>query len=223
MRFYGRFTIENLQEVRRAYREAANDPTPLVICSNHLTFIDSALITWAIGSGPWYVMNFKRFSWNLPAGDFFKKKAFHRFVGLIAKCIFIYRNGSKEHKQSVIDLCTQLVRNGEVVTIFPEGKRSRTGRFDPDALTYGVGKIVTGLGGHCRVFCVYLRGDMQKTFSNYPPRNSRFHMGTRLIHVRTSKGGREGYAEVVSKVGSNLKAMEDAYFSAQAMPPAADA
>lgn len=215
MKFHGRFTIENLAEVRRLYRDAAKDDAPLVICANHLTFIDSALILWALGTGPWYLFNFRRFSWNLPAGDFFKKKAFHRFMGTIAKCIFIYRNGSKEHKQSVIELCTQLVRDGEVVTIFPEGKRSRTGRFDPDALTYGVGKMVTGLGGYCRVLCVYMRGHQQDTFSNYPRKGSRFHCDAKLIHVRTAKQGRDGYAEVVGQVGRELKSMEDRYFAAR--------
>lgn len=213
MRFYGRFSIANIDEVRRVYREAAKDPSPLVICANHLTFIDSALILWALGTGPWYLMNFKHFSWNLPAGDFFKEKAFHRFMGLISKCIFIYRNGSKEHKESVVELCTQLVGDGEVITIFPEGKRSRTGRFDPDALSYGVGKIVTGIGGRCRVLCVYVRGHEQHSYSNYPVRGSKFHLAAELIHVRTAKSGRDGYAEVVGKIGTTLKSLEDAYFA----------
>lgn len=216
MRFRAGFEIENLAEHRRRYREIAKEPGPLIICGNHLTFIDSALILWTFGSGFWYLRNFARYSWNLPAGDFFKQKAFHRFMGMIAKCIFVYRNGSKEHKDSVIELCTQLVRSGEVVTVFPEGKRSRTGRFDPDNLAYGVGKMVAGLGGSCRVLCVYIRGDKQDGYSNYPKRGSRFHVATELVHVRTAKAGRDGYAEVVNHIGRTLKGMEDRYFEGRA-------
>lgn len=222
MKIRGGFVIENLSEHRRRYQEIAKEPGPLIICANHLTFIDSALILWTFGGGFWYLRNFARYSWNLPAGDFFKRKAFHRFMGTIAKCIFVYRNGSKAHKDSVIELCTHLVRAGEVVTVFPEGRRSRTGRFDPDALAHGVGKMVAGLGGSCRVLCVYLRGDKQDTYSNYPQRGSRFHVSTELIHVRTAKQGREGYAEVVSPIGRTLKAMEDRYFDQRPSPKAVD-
>lgn len=212
MLFYGRYRISQLGEVRRRFQEIAAEPGPLAICANHLTFIDSALILWAFGSGRWYWQNFDKFSWNLPAGDFFRKKLFHRFMGTISKCLFIHRNGSKEHKESVLKVCAHLLKSGEVITLFPEGKRSRTGRFDPNNLTFGIGKIVSELGS-CRVLCVYLRGDRQDTYSNYPARGSKFHLDMELIYARTAKAGREGYQEVVSQVGQSIKAMEDRYFA----------
>jgi hypothetical protein len=213
MRFHGRYVIEDLAEIRRAFKEhAADRSAPLLVCANHLTFIDSAVMIWAFGSQAYYLTNFSRFSWNLPAGDFFKKKLFHRFMALIAKCVFIHRDGSKAHKDSVMQLTRHLLEAGEVVTVFPEGKRSRTGRFDPDALTYGVGKLVSEMG-RCRVLCAYLRSDKQDNYTNYPPKGSRFHLEMELLELTRRAPGREGYAEIVGRIGRSIKRMEDAYFA----------
>jgi 1-acyl-sn-glycerol-3-phosphate acyltransferase len=215
MRFKARYVIPNLAQIREQFQELSAGDEPFIICANHLTIIDSALILWAFGSGPWYLRHFNKFSWNLPAGDFFKKRLFYRFVGAIGKCLYIHRDGSKEHKDSVVRLTTQLVRAGEVVTVFPEGQRSRTGRFEPEKLTYGVGKMVSELGGYCRVLCVYVRGDKQETFSNYPPHGSRIHLEMKLVHARTAKPGRDGYKEVVGLIGGTIKDMEDRYFASR--------
>lgn len=212
MRLKAGYTIENLREIRQRYKAIAAEPGPLLICSNHLTFIDSALILWAFGSGAWYLRHFHRFSWNLPAGDFFKKRLLYRFVGAISKCLFIHRDGSAQHKESILRLCVQLLRGGDVVTVFPEGQRSRTGRFEPKKLTYGTGKIVSELGG-CRVLCVYVRGDKQETYSNYPAKGSRFHLDMQLLRLRPSQTGRAGYHEVVEAIGRTIKDMEDRYFA----------
>jgi 1-acyl-sn-glycerol-3-phosphate acyltransferase len=215
MRFKAGYVVADLPEIRRRFRELSAGDEPFVICANHLTIIDSAVLLWAFGSGPWYLRNFSKFSWNLPAGDFFKRRLFYRFMGAISKCLYIHRDGSKEHKDSVVRLTTQLVRAGEVVTIFPEGQRSRTGRFEPEKLAYGVGKMVSELGGYCRVLCVYLRSDRQETYSNYPAKGSRFHLEMQLVHARTAKAGREGYKEVVDLIGRTIKDMEDRYFAAR--------
>ena len=84
-----------------------------------------------------------------------------------------------------------------------------------DKLTYGVGKMITEMGG-CRVLCVYLRGDKQDKHSNYPARNSRFHLAMETHDIRVRKAGREGYAEIVTRIGDSIKGMEDRYFSGPA-------
>jgi 1-acyl-sn-glycerol-3-phosphate acyltransferase len=220
MRHASGYRIARLAEVRRRFRDVAATPGPLLICANHLTFIDSALMIWAFGSNGWYLGNFSRFSWNLPAGDFFKKKMLYRFVALISKCVFIHRDGSKQHKDGVLQLCRHLLASGEVVTIFPEGKRSRTGRFDPANLTYGAGKLVSELGG-CRVLCVYLRGDKQETYSNYPPKGATFHVDMELLDLVSRKPGREGYQDIVGRIGASIHGMEERYFAGAASGQAA--
>src|SRR5207244_3404935 len=120
---------------------------------------------------------------------------YFRIVAFLSKCVFIHRDGTKEHKMSILDNCARLVRGGEVVTVFPEGRRSRTGRFEAERLTYGVGKIVASAPG-ARVLCVYLRSDRQETFSNYPPKGSRFRVSMELIEPKTSLPGSKGYQEI---------------------------
>lgn len=209
------YRIARFHEVRRRFAElSSTGDGPLLICANHLTFVDSALMIWAFGSNGWYFRNFDKFSWNLPAGDFFKKKFIYRFVALVSKCIFIHRDGSKQHKDSVVSLCLHLLRGGEVVTVFPEGKRSRTGRFEPDQLTFGTGKMIAQLG-RCRVLCVYLRGDKQDSFSNYPAPGSKFHFDMQLLEMTPRGHGREAYQEIVARIGSTIKGMEDKYFAAR--------
>jgi 1-acyl-sn-glycerol-3-phosphate acyltransferase len=215
IRFVGRYEIRNLSEFRKFYREACRSDQPLMICSNHLTFIDSALIIWALGSNGWYFFNWKKFSWNLPAGDFFKKKFYFRVVAYLTKCIFIHRDGTKRHQGAVLDLCRDLLLGGQVVTIFPEGKRSRSGRFGTEKLTYGVGKVILAVP-ECRVLCMYIRGEDQEIYSNYPKQGSRFHLEYKTIQPVTSLSGREGVADVTHQIAKVIQAMETEYFEKRA-------
>ena len=217
LRTVGGYRIENLRELRKYYRELANDPRPLLVCPNHLTFIDSALTIWAFGSMPWYQFRFSRFSWNLPAGDFFKKKLSYRIVAYLTKCLFIHRDGTARHKSAVLDLCMQLLRKGDVVTIFPEGKRSRTGRFETDRLTFGVGKTCLNVPG-CRVLCIYIRSDQQEGYSSYPPRGSNFRVMYKLIEPKTLLKGREAYYDLTLQIAREIKMMEIDWFRRRGIP-----
>ena len=115
---------------------------------------------------------------------------------------------------SVLKLCQDLLERGEVVTIFPEGKRSRSARFEVDKLTSGVGKIVKSVE-NCRVLCIYLRSDRQKGYSNYPAKGSRFHLDYRVIKPKTDRRGREAYADLTQQIGSVIHGMEQDYFATQ--------
>jgi 1-acyl-sn-glycerol-3-phosphate acyltransferase len=211
LRFSGRYRIDNLKDLRQTYQQIVQSDTPLIICANHLTFIDSALMIWAMGSNFWYLFNYKKFSWNLPAGDFFKKKLWYQIVAYLTKCIFIHRDGTKQHQNAVLGICRDLLNRGEVITIFPEGKRSRTGKFEPDKITYGVGKIISQLED-CRVLCVYIRGEHQDLYSNYPKKGSRFHVEFKLIVPTTEATGRDAYYDLTMQIATTIKGMEDRYF-----------
>ena len=219
MKYFRGYRIENLSETRRLFKkiweQKRSDGRPLVICANHLTFIDSALIIWALGSNFWYLFNYRAFTWNVPAGDFFKKKLHYHAVLYLTKCIFIDRKGSPAHKNAVLNLCRYLLAKGNVVLIFPEGERSRSGVFDVDRLRFGVGKIVTSLDC-ARVLCIHLRGDKQKGFSNYPPKNSRFKLSMSLIEPTFDPSSRkQSSIAVVKQIGSEIKRMEIAYLNKQ--------
>jgi 1-acyl-sn-glycerol-3-phosphate acyltransferase len=211
LRYLGRYRIEDMDKVRRQAQRMLSEPGPIVVCGNHLTFIDSILLIWAFASNFWYVNNYNRFSWNLPAGDVFSKKLLFRIVAYLGKCIFVYRDGTHRHKGEIVALAKTLVAQGEVLTIFPEGRRSRTGRFEIERLTAGAGKIIAEVPG-CRVVCIYLRGDRQLACSEYPPKGSRFHLELRELRPRFTLGDRNAPAEVTRQIGETILAMEENYF-----------
>lgn len=205
------YKIGNIKLIRKQFKEILKENKPLIICANHLTFIDSCIIIWAFAPNYWYQFNYKYFSWNLPAGDFFGKKFRYRIIAFLSKCIFIHRDATSDHHNEILNICKELLLKGEIVTIFPEGKRSRSGIFDITKLTYGVGKIIKSVP-ECRVLCVYLRGDKQETFSNYPPRNSLFYMKLSCITPKTNLESRAAYGQIVSQIAQNLKKQEEEYF-----------
>ncbi len=223
MKYFRGYRIADMTGIRRQFREIweakERDGFPLVICSNHLTFIDSALIIWALASNWWYLFNYRAFTWNVPAGDFFKKKLHYHAILYLTKCIFIDRKGSPAHKNAVLNLCRYLLAKGNVVLIFPEGQRSRDGRFSVDRLRFGTGKILTSLE-NARVLCIYLRSDLQETFSNYPPKGSIFSMQMKLIQPDL-EGPSKKRASIaaVKQIGSVIAQMEKEFFKPGTQAP----
>lgn len=219
MKYLQGYRIENMTEMRKQFRQIWEDKErgqyPLVICSNHLTFIDSALVIWALASNFWYLFNYKAFMWNVPAGDFFKKKLHYHAILYLTKCIFIDRKGSPAHKNAVLNLCRYLLAKGNVVLIFPEGQRSREGRFDVDKLRFGTGKILTSLE-NARVLCVYIRSPKQESFSNYPPKGSHFSLSMKLIQPNV-EGVSKKQASIgaVKEIGAEIAEMEREFFASQ--------
>lgn len=218
MKYLRGYSIKDIAEVRRQFREIWQEKEqggwPLMICANHLTFIDSALMIWALASNWWYLFNYRAFTWNVPAGDFFKKKLHYHAILYLTKCIFIDRKGSPAHKNAVLNLCRYLLAKGDVVLIFPEGQRSREGRFDLERLRFGTGKILTSLE-NARVLCIHLRSPRQDTFSNYPPKGAHFQLRMRLIKPDI-EGASKKRASIaaVREVGATIADMEREFFAA---------
>jgi hypothetical protein len=209
------YRIRNIRESRAAFKKivAENQGRPLLLCSNHLTFIDSALIIWGLASNWWFVRNYKVFPWNLPAGDFFKKKLKYHLTLYLTKCIFIHRDGTGEHKNAILGLCRFLLKRGHTVLVFPEGQRSRKGYFDAENITLGAGRLVSSLENP-RVLCLHLRSDKQTSFSNYPPRDAKFTLSMRVIEPATEKPGKEGYIDISRQIAGTIKQMETEFFAA---------
>lgn len=217
MKYVRGYRIENMATIRRQFREIwamrERENVPLVICANHLTFIDSALLIWAFASNFWYVRNYRAMMWNIPAGDFFKKNPLYHAVLYLTKCIFIDRKGSAAHKNAVLNLCRYLLAKGNIVLIFPEGQRSRTGRFDIERLRFGTGKIINALG-RAKVLCVHIRSPKQKTFSNYPPKGAHFQIRTQVIEptINAADTPKIASISIVKQIGETIRKMEHSFF-----------
>lgn len=209
---YSSYTIVELAETRRTYRRIREESdAPLLVCANHLTLIDSLLIGLALSGTVRYLTDFDSLPWNVPEESNFANTPLNRVLAYLVKCVPIRRGGSREDVAGVLKRITHLLGRGEVALIFPEGGRSRAGRIEASSAGWGVGRIVSRLEG-CRVLCVYLRGDHQKTFSDWPIRGERFHVSTKCIEPKSDARGVRGTRDISNQIVSALAKLESEYF-----------
>lgn len=211
-RFGFRWRIEGIKESRREFKRLRKESTtPLLICANHLTMLDSFLIATALGS-PWYfATHYAAIPWNTPARENFASKWWMRILVYLIKCVPVSRGGDRRAIGNVLARISWLLSIGEVALIFPEGGRSRTGRVDTEAVTYGVGRIVQALPD-CRVLCVYLRGDGQRGYTALPARGDRFRIALRSLEPKTTQRGLRASLDISKQIISQLADMERRYF-----------
>ncbi len=212
MRFGFGYQIRDQVHLRREYRRIldSND-APLMICPNHLTMVDSAIIAWALGSPGWYLRNFHALPWNVPERTNFSHGIALRVLSYLFKCIPIQRGGPRKEVQATMSRFGFCVENGEVGMVFPEGGRSRSGRIDVTNAAYGVGGLIDSIP-RCRVLCVYLRGDGQGTYSNLPHRNERFSVIIELFDPKTESSGLRAARDISQQIVGRLAHMEREYF-----------
>lgn len=212
--FFRKYRIENLREIRKRYGQINRAKQPLLICANHLTMIDSAILHWALSGTFRYFFQYRTFAWNLPAVENFGSSLFKRVVTYVSKCILIDRQGTKEHSESILKRVAWLLRHREACMIFPEGTRSRTGRIDVENTTYGIGQIISRVP-ECTVLCIYLRARGQISYSHLPDKGSSFTLDLALIKPTTADTGRRAHRDLSLQVITKLKEMEDNYHGAR--------
>jgi hypothetical protein len=216
LRGWLRLRFEGIAELRQAYRRLrSTSGAPLLVCGNHLTMIDSALIAYALGSPAWYVLHFASLPWNVPDRNTFAAKAWQRALTYVYKCLPIERGGSRTQVADALARFTYLLRRGEVGLIFPEGGRSRIGRVDTENAAYGVGRIVRAVPS-CRVLCVYLRGDAQHQYSALPARGDRIRARIAWLEPKSDLHGLRGSLDVSRQIVARLAELEREHFDAVA-------
>lgn len=211
LRWRGRYRIKRHAEIRRQFREIAECKQSLLVCANHLTMIDSVILIWAFASLWRYAIDYRLFCWNLPAVENTRKHKSWRVITYLSKCLLIDRLGGAAHTGSVLAKVCNLLRRGECAMLFPEGTRSRTGRVDPSAVTYGAGKILQEVPD-CRVLCVYLRGKGQETYSDFPKYGEIFEIDLAVIKPVSTHGGLRGARDLSRQIVEKLKIMEEQRF-----------
>jgi 1-acyl-sn-glycerol-3-phosphate acyltransferase len=216
LRGWLRLRFAGIDELRRAYHRfrRAND-APLLVCGNHLTMVDSALIAYALGSPLWYVLHPSSLPWNVPDRNTFAARAWQRVLTYVYKCLPIERGGSRVEVADALARFIHLLRRGEVGLIFPEGGRSRSGRVEVENAAYGVGRIVKSVPG-CRVLCVYLRGDAQREYGSLPARGDTLRARIAWLEPKSDKRGLRGSLDVSRQILVRLAELEREHFDAVA-------
>jgi len=208
------YRVRNLAATRRCWAELRREhPGPWLICGNHLTLIDSALITYALMSLGSQLADFRAIPWNLPERANFQRQLWKALLCYLAKCIPVSRGGDREEMQITLARCGRVLARRQLLMIFPEGGRSRTGRVDRENFSYGVGRF---LQDHpdCRVLCVYLRGDAQEMYGDLPVRGESFTVAIEAFTPRRpEREGLRGQRDLAGQIVARLVRMEEEYFA----------
>jgi len=204
--------VKELKKLRAYYKEITDEKyPPLVICPNHLTYVDSIILITTFANHFWYPFHFRRHMWNLAAKEYAKNPIF-LFVCYFSKVLFISRENEKNNDYPTLKTAIKLLRCGHIVLVFPEGRRSKTGRFDDSKLAYGVGKIISEIG-ECRVLCTYLRcPELGEKARGLPALGSKYTILTELVHYNKKSWGSHPAAGITRDVADRIKKLETKYF-----------
>ena len=207
------YRIKDVAQVRARYRALLKESDhPLLICPNHLTMMDSAVVAWALGGSWWYLFHYSRMPWNLPEYNNYSSQLPTRLGAWLIKCIPVIRGGRREDVSRVIKRVQHLLSRGETALIFPEAGRSRSGRVEADAVAHAVGRILTSVPG-CQPLCVYLRGDRQQTWSTVPARGDSFYINFEVGELHSDHSGMRRSRDFSRQIVDRLVGMEEEYFA----------
>ncbi len=215
MRFVLRWRIRDAARCRKEYAKLLEERRPLLVVANHLTMVDSAVIGWGLGSGIGHLVRPRGLPWNVPLQRRVRSSWLLRALAYLMKCVPVPRGGNRQEVAHVLERLAHLLRSGETVLMFPEAGRSRSGRVDAEATADGVGRLIKEVEG-CRVLCVYLRGDAQRTWSNLPARGETFTIATRIVEPRTGLRGLRASRDLATQVVHHLVEMEREYLEGRA-------
>lgn len=209
------YRVRNLRQIRRQWKELTRKHGgPWLICSNHLTMIDSLLITYGLLSLPEHLCHYGKIPWNLPERTNYYHHLSLRIICYLSKCLPVERGGDRDKIMNTLAACRELLAARQHLMIFPEGGRSRTGRIDKENCTYGTGRFMAECPD-CRVLCVYLRGDRQEKYSVLPSWGERFTMEMKtLMPAPANLSGLKAQRYYARLIIEQLSQMEEDYFAA---------
>jgi len=205
--------LENRAEIEKKFSSIYDKHDgPILICSNHLTLIDSIMVQYYLGSYLKYLKDFDKFIWSFPERENFAGNIFLNVITYFGKCIHVRRSKGNLKKQNLIEKITYLKKNKQVLSLFPEGTRSRSGRIIPSETSYGAGEMLEYLP-QAKVLCLYLRGQNQQTYSHFPQRGEKVNALLEEISPSSELTGRKKQKDLSLQIISHLKSMEEKYFA----------
>lgn len=215
LRVLMQYRVKNAAELRKRYRALMKETDgPVLICANHLTMVDSAILAWALGGSWWYVFHYRRMPWNLPEYNNFASIWISRLASWVTKCIPVVRGGPRQQVSGVIKRVQHVISRGDTALIFAEGGRSRTGRVQADSAAHGTGRIMAAVED-CKALCVYLRGDRQLTWSTVPALGDSFHVDFELFQPESLHRGMRRSRDLAQQIVAKLARMEEEYFASR--------
>jgi hypothetical protein len=207
------YRVHDVRAIRRqCAEEFSRHKGPWIICANHLTMIDSFILSYAIFSLGRHIKDYKKLPWNLPERSNFQSNILLAVLCYLSKCIPIDRGGPREEIKKTLDKCIYLMHCGYNIMIFPEGGRSRTGLVNKEGFSYGVGRFVQDVEG-CKIMCLYLRGDKQDNYSLIPVWGEKFSVQVEVFTPATdSDRGLRAQRKYATQIIDRLVQMEEEYF-----------
>jgi len=209
------YRVRDLKQARNRVGELLEKHRgPWILCPNHLTMIDSMILAYAMAPMYRYLTHYRWLPWNLPERANFQRNIFLTVLCYLTKCIPVSRGGDRRKMKSTMDKCAYLLKRRESLLIFPEGKRSRTGRVDRETFSYGVGRLIAH-SPDCGVMCIYLRGDGQTTYSNIPQFGECFTIKIEAFKPVMEGRGLKKQRECSRQIVEQLALMEKDYIDRQ--------
>lgn len=196
---------------RRFAQIRADHPGPMLICTNHLTLIDSIVQAVLLVPLTHYLTHVSALPWNLPEFKNFNHSLAWRLTCYLGRCIPVTRGGTKEQRALAQDRMRYVLERGDTISIFPEGTRSRSGRINPDDVSYASGQLLR-LFPEATVVCVYLRGTRPGGFAHFPARSERFYIDLAVIKPASDAKGLRQARDFSRQIIGQLVEMEQRYF-----------
>jgi len=208
------YSCPDLKQFRKRVRDLLNQAgdRPLIICANHLTMIDSMIINWLMFGYVDYLRHWRLMPWNMPEIRNFAANIPLRIMCYLGKSLYVERGGTLAQRRLTVEKFRQLLEWRELICIFPEGTRSRTGRIRGSPPTYSVGELCQLLP-EAQVLCVYVRGYGQQTWGHVPKRGERFAIEIDLMVPATPHSGRRGAKDIAIQIMEKLGTMEDHFWT----------
>ncbi|MFO8111059.1 MAG: lysophospholipid acyltransferase family protein [Desulfosalsimonadaceae bacterium] len=209
------YRVRDIDKIRKKVARLLDAHSgPWLICANHLTLIDSVILLYAMLPVSRHLARFDQMPWNVPETMNFSRNKLLRVMCYITKCIPVTRGGERDGVKTLLEKCAWLLSAGGNLMIFPEGTRSRTGRVNTVDFPYGTGRLFLKTPG-CRVMCIYLRGDGQHTYSNFPRCRETFSMFVEECFPKTRLKGLRAQRDCAGQIVRHLAGMEKQYFASR--------